>query len=131
MTTDPISEMLTRIRNASFAGHSHVSIPVSKFKIEILKILKNEKFIKDYQVIKDGKKNMVRIHLNYGPKKERAIIGIKRVSTPGCRMYAGAKEIPKVRGGLGVCILSTSHGVLTDREARKRNIGGEIICYVW
>lgn len=131
MVTDPVADMLTRIRNASFAGHSQINVPVSKLKVEILKILKRERFIKDYQVLKDGKKNSVRIHFNYGDKKEKVIVGIKKVSTPGCRVYAGSKEIPKVRGGLGVCILSTPLGVLCDKEARKRNVGGEIICYVW
>lgn len=131
MITDPIADMLTRLRNASAAGHEQVNIPVSSLKVEILKILKNEGFINDYQIIRDSKKAVARVRLTFGRQKEKVIMGIKRVSTPGCRMYVGAEEIPKVRGGLGICILSTPGGVITDKEARKRNTGGEVLCYVW
>lgn len=131
MITDPIADMLTRMRNASAAGHEQVNIPASRLKVEILKILKNERFINDYQIIRDGKKATVRVRLAFGRQKEKLITGMKRVSTPGCRMYVGKEEVPKVRGGIGVCILSTPGGVITDKEARKRNTGGEVLCYVW
>lgn len=131
MITDPIADMLTRLRNASAAGHEQVNIPASSLKVEILKILKNERFINDYQIIRDGRKAVARVRLTFGRQKEKVIMGIKRVSTPGCRMYVGVEEVPKVRGGLGICILSTPEGVITDKEARKRNTGGEVLCYVW
>lgn len=129
--TDPISDMLTRIRNAKDARFEQVSFPASKVKLEILKILKSEKFIKDYQLLRDGKKSTLRVQLWYGQNKEEIILGIKRISKPGCRIYVKAKDVPKVRGGLGIAILSTPFGILSDKEAKKKNTGGEVICYVW
>ncbi len=129
--TDPIADMLTRIRNANIAKHERVDIPASNLKIGIAKVLKNEGYIKNSKVIKDRKQGMLRIYLKYGAKNERIIEGIRRISKPGRRIYSGFEEIPKVRGGLGIMILSTSKGIMTDRDARKKKIGGELICSVW
>ena len=129
--TDPIADMLTRIRNANTAGHASVEIPASKIKKAIAQILLDEGFIAGYEVVSDNAQGTIKVELKYGPNKERTIYGIKRVSKPGMRHYAKADSVPKVLGGLGVAILSTSHGVITDKEARKLNVGGEVICYVW
>jgi len=128
--TDPIADMLTRIRNALVARHPLVTVPTSRMKLEIARILKTEGFIADYQVDKDHPE-MVRIHLRYGERKEGIITGLRRVSRPGLRYYSRRTDIPRVRGGLGVAILSTSKGVMTDREARKAGLGGEVLCYIW
>lgn len=131
MMTDPMADMLTRIRNSSDAKHSSVDIPASNIKKELAEILLNEGFIKSYDVIKDGKQGIIRIELKYGTQNERVISGIKRISKPGLRVYAKAQEVPKVLGGLGIAILSTSKGVMADKVARKEGIGGEVICYIW
>ncbi len=129
--TDPIADMLTRIRNANMVGHESVEVPASKIKKEIAKTLKEEGFIKDFEVIDDNKQGIIKIHLKYGKNNEKVITGLKRISKPGLRVYAKKDEIPKVLGGLGIAILSTSQGILTDKEARRRGIGGEVLCYVW
>lgn len=129
--TDPVADMLTRIRNASSVKHESVDIPCSKFKVEVARILKEEGYIREYKVIEDDKQGILRIYLKYGPNREKVISGIKRISKPGLRVYANSEEVPRVLGGLGIAILSTSQGVMTDRAARKSNIGGEVICYVW
>jgi len=129
--TDPIAEMLTRIRNANQARKDRVDIPSSKMKQEIARILKEEGYIKNFRVISDRRQGILRIYLKYTSKKERVISEIKRISKPSLKYYAKASEVPKVLGGLGVAILSTSQGIMTDKAARKRRIGGEIICHIW
>ena len=129
--TDPIADMLTRIRNANTAGHAKVEIPASKMKKSIAEILKNEGFIKDFSVAQDNAQGTITVELNYGPNKEKTIYGIKKISKPGLRVYAKAEQVPKVLGGLGIAIVSTSKGVISDKEARKLGVGGEVICYVW
>ncbi|WAM32437.1 MULTISPECIES: 30S ribosomal protein S8 [Caldicellulosiruptor] len=128
---DPIADMLTRIRNANNARHEYVDIPASKMKKAIAQILLEEGFIKEYEIIDDGKNGIIRIKLKYGPNKERAITGLKRISKPGRRVYAGKDELPRVLGGLGIAIISTSKGIMTDKKARKEGVGGEVLCYVW
>lgn len=129
--TDPIADMLTRIRNANTANHDHVDVPSSRTKVAIARILKDEGFIKYYKVIRTNKQGTIRIFLKYGPNKERVIGGLDRISAPGRRQYMGSADIPRVRGGLGVLILSTSHGIMTGREARQKNVGGEVLCSVY
>ncbi|NPV54053.1 MAG: 30S ribosomal protein S8 [Firmicutes bacterium] len=131
VSTDPIADMLTRIRNASTANHEVVDVPASKIKREIARVFKEEGFIRDYEVIDDGKQGILRLYLRYGPNKQKVITGLKRISKPGLRVYAGKDELPRVLGGLGVAILSTSKGIMADKRARKENVGGEVICYVW
>ncbi len=129
--TDTIADMLTRIRNALIAKHDSVDIPASTMKKAIAQILVDEGYIKSFEVIADGEKKTIRIQLKYGANKQRVIVGIKRISRPGLRVYARKDEMPKVLGGLGVAIVSTSRGVMTDREARKQGVGGEVLAYVW
>jgi small subunit ribosomal protein S8 len=130
MMTDPIADMLARLRNAGRAGHRRVDLPVSKVKIEIARILKENHFIHDFKVLDDGRHGVLRVYLKY--YEERPVIrDLKRVSRPGRRQYAGATELPRVRGGLGIAIVSTSQGVLSDRQARERNVGGEVLALVW
>ncbi len=129
--TDPIADMLTRIRNANTAGHDTVEIPASKMKKSIAQILKDEGFINDFEVIEDGKQGIIKVTMKYAAGKERVISGIKKISKPGLKVYAKAEDVPRVLGGLGIAILSTSKGVISDKEARKLGIGGEVICYVW
>jgi small subunit ribosomal protein S8 len=129
--TDPIADMLTRIRNANTVGHETVDIPASKIKKSIAAILTDEGYIKGYDVIEDDKQGVIRITMKYGQDKERVISGIKKISKPGLKVYAKANEVPKVLGGLGIAIISTSNGVISDKEARKLGVGGEVICYVW
>lgn len=129
--TDPIADLLTRIRNANSSRHETVDIPASNMKKAITQILLDEGYIKDFQVIEDGKQGVIRVTLKYSPEKERVISGIKRVSKPGLRIYAGAAELPRVLKGLGIAIVSTSKGIMTDKEARKQNIGGEVLAFVW
>lgn len=131
MITDPIADMLTRIRNASNAYHESVSMPASKTKIEIAKILNQEGYIHGYDVSKLNSHNSLNIKLKYGTNKERAITGVKRISKPGLRVYAKIDDVPKVLGGLGIAVLSTSQGILTDKHAREKQIGGEVVCFVW
>lgn len=129
--TDPIADMLTRIRNANTAGHASVDIPASNMKKSIAEILVNEGFISGYKVISDTVQGTIKVDLKYGPNKEKTIYGIKKISKPGLKVYAKADKVPKVLGGLGIAILSTSKGVITDKEARKLGVGGEVVCYVW
>lgn len=129
--TDPIADMLTRIRNGSNARHDSVDIPASNIKKQLAQILLDEGFIKGYDVIDDGKQGIIRVDIKYGNQNEKVISGIKRISKPGLRVYVKSDEVPKVLGGLGIAILSTSKGVITDKDARKEGIGGEVICYVW
>ena len=131
--TDPIADMLTRLRNATEARKSTLSIPYSKLKSEIAQILKKEGYISDYSVIDNptGPAKQLKIGLKYSDDRKRTISGIKRVSTPGLRVYRNATEVPRVLGGLGVAVLSTSQGLMTDREARQRKVGGEVMCFVW
>ena len=129
--TDPIADMLTRIRNANTVRHEKLEVPASKIKIEIADILKREGYIRDYEVIEDNKQGVLRIFLKYGPNDERVITGLKRISKPGLRVYAKADEVPKVLNGLGTAIVSTSKGVLSDKEARAQAVGGEILAYIW
>ena len=129
--TDPIADLLTRIRNANTQKHETVHCPSSKMKAAIAEILANEGYIKGYQIIEDGKQNVIRMTLKYSPSGERVISGLKRVSKPGLRYYASAEEMPRVLKGLGTAIVSTSKGVMTDKEARKEHIGGEVLCFVW
>lgn len=131
MMTDPIADMLTRIRNANSAKHDSVDIPASKIKKEIARILLDEGFIKGFDVIDDGKQGIIRVDLKYGKNGEKTISGIKRISKPGLKVYAKSDELPRVLGGLGIAIVSTSKGIMTDRQARKENVGGEVICYIW
>ena len=129
--TDTVADMLTRIRNANSAKHDTVDIPASNMKKAIARILLEEGYIKSYTVVEDGKQGVIRIVLKYGPNKTQVISGLRRVSKPGLRIYSGAAEMPKVMNGLGVAIVSTSKGIMTDRQARKENIGGEVLAFVW
>ncbi len=129
--TDTIADMLTRIRNALIAKHDSVEIPASTMKKAIAQILVDEGYIKSFDIVADGEKKTIRIQLKYGPNKQRVIVGIKRISRPGLRVYARKDEMPKVLGGLGIAIVSTSRGVMTDREPRKQGVGGEVLAYVW
>ena len=131
MMTDPMADMLTRIRNGNDAKHDSVDIPASNMKKELAQILLNEGFIKSYDIIEDGKQGIIRMDFKYGVQNQKVISGIKRISKPGLRVYAKANEVPRVLGGLGIAILSTSKGIMTDKVARKAGIGGEVICYVW
>lgn len=130
-TTDPIADMLTRIRNANIVYHEKVDIPYSKLKKSIADILKREGFIKDYEFVDGREYGLLRIYLKYGANSVRVITGMKRISKPGLRVYARKDNIPRVLGGLGIAIISTSRGVLTDKEAGKVGVGGEVLCYVW
>lgn len=129
--TDPIADMLTRIRNAVAVGHDHVLVPSSKIKLAIARILKEEGFIRDYEVTKDRPQPVIRIWLKYTEDREPVLRGLKRVSKPGRRIYAGRREIPRVQSGMGIAILSTPKGVMTDRRARRLGVGGEVLCYIW
>ena len=129
--TDPIADYLTRIRNANMAKHDSVEIPASNIKKSISEILKREGFIRDYEVADDNKQGVLKVFLTNGPNGERVISGLKRISKPGLRNYVGAEDLPKVLNGLGIAIVSTSAGVITDKEARQKNVGGEVIAYIW
>lgn len=129
--TDPVADLLTRIRNANSAKHDSVEVPANKLNMEIVKILQAEGFVKNYEVLRDRKFPTTRIVLKYGARQEKVISNLKRISKPGLRVYTKRDRVPRVLRGLGVAIISTSHGVLTDREARKRGVGGEVLCYVW
>jgi small subunit ribosomal protein S8 len=133
MLTDPIADMLTRLRNANTAMHDEVKMPASKQKAALAEILKREGYIHDFHIAPStkGPGDVLTILLKYTPERQRTISGLRRVSKPGLRVYRNATSVPRVLGGLGVAVLSTSHGLMTDREARKRNVGGEILCYVW
>ena len=129
--TDPIADMLTRIRNANSAKHETVDVPVSNMKKAIAEILLEEGYIKSYEIIDDGKQGMIHITLKYGANKEKVISGLQRVSKPGLRVYAGRDELPKVLKGLGIAIVSTSKGIMTDKKARAEKIGGEVLAFIW
>ena len=129
--TDPIADFLTRIRNANMAKHESLEVPASKIKRSIAEILKNEGFVRDVEYIDDDKQGIIRVFLKYGKGNERVISGIRRISKPGLRSYVKADAVPKVLNGLGIAILSTSEGVITDKEARAKKIGGEVIAYIW
>jgi small subunit ribosomal protein S8 len=131
MTSDPIADLLTRIRNASRAEHEKVDIPASKLKVKITDLLKDEGFVKNYRLIEDEKQGVLRVYLKYGAGNEKMISGLVRVSRPGRRVYVGKDKIPTILGGMGVAILSTSRGVMTDRESRRQQVGGEVLAYVW
>ncbi|WP_375156427.1 30S ribosomal protein S8 [Bacillus velezensis] len=129
--TDPIADMLTRIRNANMVRHEKLEIPASKLKREIADILKREGFIRDVEFVEDSKQGIIRVFLKYGQNNERVITGLKRISKPSLRVYAKSNEVPRVLNGLGIAIISTSQGVLTDKEARAKQAGGEVLAYVW
>lgn len=129
--TDPIADFLTRIRNANMVRHESLEVPASKIKKDIAEILKNEGFIKDVEYIDDDKQGIIRVFLKYGKNNERVISGLKRISKPGLRSYVKSDEVPKVLNGLGIAIISTSQGVITDKEARAKKIGGEVLAYIW
>ena len=131
LVTDPIADLLTRIRNANTMRYKNVEVPASKMKLEIAKILKEEGFIEDFKSEKGDKENMLVLTLKYGPNKERVITGLKRISKPGLRVYAKVDEIPKVLNGLGIAIISTPKGVMTDKKARQNCVGGEVLAYIW
>ena len=129
--TDPIADMLTRIRNANSAKHESVEIPASNMKKEISQSLVDEGYIKSYEVIEDGKQGMIKIALKYGPNKAKVLQGLERISKPGLRVYVSCEEMPKVMRGLGIAIVSTSKGIMTDKAARKANVGGEVLAFIW
>lgn len=129
--TDTIADMLTRIRNANSAKHDTVEVPASNMKKSIAQILLDEGYIKDFEVIEDGKQGIIKITLKYGPNKSQIITGLRKVSKPGLRIYSGCEDMPKVMKGLGIAIVSTSKGVMTDKQARKENVGGEVLAFVW
>ena len=129
--TDPIADMLTRLRNANSVYHEKVEIPGSKIKQAIAAILKEEGFIKDFDFVSDNKQGVLRVSLKYGPNREKVITGIKRISKPGLRVYAKSEQLPRVLGGLGIAIVSTSKGMMSDKQARRNGLGGEVIAYVW
>jgi small subunit ribosomal protein S8 len=131
MRSDPIADLLTRIRNASNAEHEKVDIPSSRLKVRIAELLKDEGFIKNFRVLDDNRQGMLRVYLKYGSGNEKMISGLVRVSTPGRRVYVAHDKIPSILGGMGVALVSTSRGVITDRDARKQKVGGEVLAYVW
>jgi len=131
VTTDPIADMLTRIRNANTVKHETVDIPASNMKKAIAQILLDEGYIKSYELIEDGSTSVIKIELKYGSNKQKVIKGLKKISKPGLKVYAKKEDIPKVLGGLGIAIISTSKGVMTDKSARLQGVGGEVLCYVW
>lgn len=131
MTSDPIADMLTRVRNAIVARHPKVDVPASKLKTEIARILKEEGYIANYKVAEEGVKKVIKIYLKYGPNNSPVITKIERISRPGCRVYVGQSDIPRVQGGLGINILTTPRGVMTGRHAHKEGVGGEVLCRIW
>ncbi len=131
MVTDPIADFLTRIRNANQVCKDCVEIPASKMKQSMAEILKAEGYIKHFEYVKDGKQGILRIYMKYGPNRQRVLSGLKRISKPGLRVYVKKDEVPRVLGGLGVALLSTSHGLMTDKKARLDGLGGEVVCYIW
>jgi small subunit ribosomal protein S8 len=131
MLTDPIADFLTRIRNANQAYKERVEIPNSRMKRALTEIMKNEGFLRNYDKIDDGKQGMLRLYLKYGPNKQKVLTGLKRISKPGLRVYVQKDEVPKVLGGLGISVISTPKGLMTDKQARQDGLGGEVICYIW
>lgn len=131
VVSDPIADLLTRIRNANTVFHDRIEVPGSKMKKAIVEILKNEGFVRDYEWVDNGHQGVIKVYLKYGPSKTRVISGLRRISRPGLRVYAKKDQVPKVLGGLGIAILSTSQGIMTDKKARQSGLGGEVLCYVW
>lgn len=131
MITDPIADFLTRIRNANQVYRERVEIPASNMKKSLAEIMKCEGFIKTYEVVDDGKQGILRLYLKYGPNRQKVISGLKRISKPGLRVYVKKDEVPRVLGGLGVAVISTSRGLMTDKQARQEGLGGEVVCYIW
>jgi len=131
VVSDPIADLLTRIRNANTVYHDRIEVPGSKLKKAIVQILKDEGFVRDFEWVDNGHQGTIRVYLKYGPSKIRVISGLRRISRPGLRVYAKKDQVPKVLGGLGVAILSTSHGIMTDKKARQTGLGGEVLCYIW
>lgn len=131
VVSDPIADLLTRIRNATTANHDRVEVPGSKMKRAIVQILKDEGFIRDYEWVENGHQGLIRIYLKYGPNKAKVISGLRRISRPGLRVYAKRDQVPRVLGGLGIAVLSTSKGIMTDKKARQEGLGGEVLCYIW
>lgn len=131
MMTDPIADLLTRVRNALGAKHQKVDVPHSNLKVEIVRILKDEGFVNNYKVMGEGPRKAIRVYLRYGPRGEQVVSSLERVSKPGCRVYVDSRNIPKVMGGIGINIISTSRGLMTDRRARRERVGGEILCRVF
>lgn len=131
MMTDVVADFLTQIRNANRIYRDRVDVPASKMRKALAEILKNEGFIRNYEYIDDGKQRVLRLHLKYGPNREKILTGLKRISKPGLRVYVKKGEIPRVLGGLGIAVISTPKGLMTDRQARKEGLGGEVVCYVW
>ncbi len=129
--TDPIADLLTRIRNANQALKPHVDVPASRLKREVLQVLRQTRYIDSFDMLDDAKQGVLRVHLKYTPERERVITGLRRVSRPGLRKYVKAKEVPRVLGGLGVAVLTTPKGVMSDEECRREHVGGEVICYIW
>jgi small subunit ribosomal protein S8 len=131
VVSDPIADLLTRIRNANTVFHDRIEVPGSKIKKSIVQILKEEGFVRDFEWVDNGHQGVIRVYLKYGPSKSRVISGLRRISRPGLRVYAKKDQVPKVLGGLGVAILSTSQGIMTDKQARQSGLGGEVLCYIW
>lgn len=131
VVSDPIADLLTRIRNANTVNHDRIEVPGSKMKKAIVQILKEEGFVRDFEWVDNGHQGIIRVYLKYGPNKSKVISGLRRISRPGLRVYAKKDQVPKVLGGLGVAILSTSQGIMTDKKARQTGLGGEVLCYIW
>lgn len=131
VVSDPIADLLTRIRNANTVYHDRIEVPGSKMKRAIVQILKDEGMVRDYEWLDNGHQGTIRVYLKYGPNKTRVISGLRRISRPGLRVYAKKDQVPRVLGGLGIAILSTSRGIMTDKKARQEGLGGEVLCYVW
>lgn len=131
IVTDPIADMLTRIRNATRVRHEKVDVPASGVKEAIARILRDEGYILDFEKVEDSRQGILRLHLKYGPERRQVITGLRRISKPGLRVYARKDQVPKVLGGLGLALVSTSRGIVTDREARRLGLGGEVLCYIW
>lgn len=131
VVSDPIADLLTRIRNANTVNHDRIEVPGSKMKKAVVQILKEEGFVRDFEWVDNGHQGIIRVYLKYGPAKSKVISGLRRISRPGLRVYAKKDQVPKVLGGLGVAILSTSQGIMTDKKARQTGLGGEVLCYIW
>lgn len=131
VVSDPIADLLTRIRNANTVNHDRIEVPGSKMKKALVQILKDEGFVRDFEWVDNGHQGIIRVYLKYGPNKTKVISGLRRISRPGLRIYAKKDQVPKVLGGLGIAILSTSQGIMTDKKARQTGLGGEVLCYIW
>lgn len=131
VVSDPIADLLTRIRNANTVNHDRIEVPGSKMKKAIVQILKDEGFVRDFEWVDNGHQGIIRVYLKYGPNKTKVISGLRRISRPGLRVYAKKDQVPKVLGGLGIAVLSTSQGIMTDKKARQTGLGGEVLCYIW